>query len=453
MTVLARLGLGSLLVGVGFLAAAHGCSSPGGGGSDAIADAAPGDAGKLFDVDYTDAPACTIPPKPVGVPDDWELYTDYDPCCLLYVPKTPASLPPPLKWRSCDNAWLADGGIDGSVSGADAAGCRQIDQPTAGSPMFGASVQDDKVTLATGEFLNGFYVNVVAEADGPVHQALLETDRGSGCTPTPRDMRDGKYVYAMYPPRDFRGGGFVGGDVREFRPSFRHHFGDLLIHDMVTGTVGVLDVDEHDQFNLFEWSATPLVVRNPQDIGLQNSFPSFAGKALFWESSAGPVNRIAVYTEDGGAKDLLTFGSDTAHGATDLGADGVTMVWMQGTGHTKDPMQIGFDSAELMTSPFATEPTKVVARRLRSELPKAMGVAPFKVGCGYAARTNGLYLRILRLSDGVSWVLPQGGDTWFWVNPLAITCEEVFVTVSTGLNGNNIARVRFDALGPGIPPD
>lgn len=442
MNLPVRLALGSLVIACGFLGAAHGCSSSSSG--VAVQDAATLDAGSLFDVYASDAPHCVIPPKPPQVPDGWDLYTDYDPCCLLYTPKAPQYLPPPLQWTACNAAWAGDGGIDGGD-------CRQIDQPVAGSPEFGASVQDGVVSLATGEFVNGLYADVIAEADGPVHQALLETDRKtSRCTPFPQDMRDGKYVYAMYPPSDFNGGGFLAGDVNEFRPSFLHHFSDDLTHGVVAGKLGVLDVDETDTFNLYEWSATPKVVRNPQDDGLDDSFAFFSGNALFWSASSGSFNRMVVYTDDAGAVDLLSSGSDPSYGYDDLGTDGTDMVWMRGNGHDAGP--VGFDSATLMASPFALTAAGITPKRLRSESTKRYGVSPIRVGCGYAVRTNGDYLRIVRISDGVSWVL-SSTTSWSWLHPLAVTCDEVFAAVSASADTNNIARVRISSLGPGIPAD
>ncbi|MEO8800807.1 MAG: hypothetical protein ABI551_23150 [Polyangiaceae bacterium] len=105
-----------------------------------------------------------------------------------------------------------------------------------------------------------------------------------------------------------------------------------------------------------------------------------------------------------------------------------------------------------MTSPFTTDPSKLAPRRLRSAVPKGFETSQIKVGCGYAARANGANLRIVHLSDGTSWVLPNNSP-WSWVNPLAVTCDEVFVTVGIGSGSTNIARVRLASLGPGIPPD
>lgn len=436
-----RFSLTSLLVAGATLVAAHGCSSSSSGGmtTDAASDAL--DAGSLFDIYVSDAPHCTIPPKPVGVPDGWELYTDYDPCCLLYAPSSPALLPPPLAWRSCDTAWSGDGGLDDGA-------CRQIDLPAAGAPQFGASLRAGVVTLLTNQLVNGMYAYVVVDADGPVHQAFLQST-DAHCGPSPSDMRDGKYVFQIYDTGSFNGGGFLAGDVTEFRPSFVHHFDDAITHSTLTGALGVLDVDEADQFHLYPWTDAPTLVRNAADDGLHHSFPAFIENALFWSASAGSVDRIASYTADGGAIDFLA-SADPARGYADIGGDGTDLVWIEGDGHDAGP--IGYDTTSWMTSPFTTDPSKLAPRRLRSDVPKGFETSQIKVGCGYAARANGASLRIVHLSDGMSWVLPNNSP-WTWVNPLAVTCDEVFVTVGIGSGSTNIARVRLASLGPGIPAD
>jgi len=444
VTLCVRLAFGSLVVASGFLTVAHGCSSPNGATSNSVQEATIVDSGPIFEANTSDAPHCVIPSKPAGVPDGWELYTDYDPCCLLYAPTAPQYLPPPLHWTSCSSLWTGDGGVDGGV-------CKIIDQAGAGSPEFGASVHNGVVSLLTNELVGTVYAYVIAEADGPVHQAMMQVS--GSCAPSPRDMRDGKYVYAMYNVDNFNGGGFLAGDVDEFRPSFVHHFNDAITHGVVVGQLGVVDVDETDTLNLYAWDRTSKIVSSPQDVGLAKSFPVFASNALFWSASAGPYNRVADYTEASGANDLISFGADSTHGADDFGSDGLNMVWLQGVGHTGDPLGIAFDSAAVMTAPFATNPANVVARRVRSEDPKGFGVSPIKVGCGYAVRSNGNYLRILRLADGISWVL-NNGPSWRWVNPLAVTCNEIFATVATGgPQMTNIARVQISSLGPGISAD
>jgi hypothetical protein len=123
---------------------------------------------------------------------------------------------------------------------------------------------------------------------------------------------------------------------------------------------------------------------------------------------------------------------------------------------------ISYVNRSVWTSPFSTDPNKLVPRRLRSD-PQTAYYVNFAVGCGYAAHNlqppDGLL--IVRLSDGVSWILPNDlvGDTgWRWDKAIGMTCDEMFATVAAIPTPGaklvyTIARVRLDALGPGLAPD
>jgi hypothetical protein len=78
-----------------------------------------------------------------------------------------------------------------------------------------------------------------------------------------------------------------------------------------------------------------------------------------------------------------------------------------------------------MTAPYTKSPANVIPRRLRTEEGPSFGIDTFIVGCGYAARTNRIHTRLVRLADGQSWTL-AGGRPWSWSVPLAVTCDELF---------------------------
>ena len=68
-------------------------------------------------------------------------------------------------------------------------------------------------------------------------------------------------------------------------------------------------------------------------------------------------------------------------------------------------------------------------------------------------------MRILRLSDGVSWLI-NATQHWVWENAVALTCTEAFIEIiesPAGRRGKTdsggLVRVRLDSLGPGIAPD
>jgi len=46
---------------------------------------------------------------------------------------------------------------------------------------------------------------------------------------------------------------------------------------------------------------------------------------------------------------------------------------------------------------------------------------------------------------------PCGAGGWCCGTVYAVTCDEVYLRATMG--AMNMARIRLDALGPGIPPD
>lgn len=159
---------------------------------------------------------------------------------------------------------------------------------------------------------------------------------------------------------------------------------------------------------------------------------------------------------------LVRWYGDTNKGAYNVGTDGKDLVWTLGEDH---PSTGGtYAKRSIWTSPFTTDPKKLVPKRLRSDPEIAFDVN-FAVGCGYAAHKlqppDGML--IVRLSDGVSWLLPNNLTAsdktgWHWLKAIGVTCDEVFATVaaidSPGAKLlNTIARIRLDSLGPGLPPD
>ncbi len=109
-------------------------------------------------------------------------------------------------------------------------------------------------------------------------------------------------------------------------------------------------------------------------------------------------------------------------------------------------------TSDYWTSPYVTDPSQLKPRRLTSEVANAIGGPPVAVGCGMAANDNGHGLRIIRVSDGSSWFLPDVSG-WDWQRPLAMTCNEVFVRVAISGPIYTMARVAIATLGPGSAPN
>jgi len=405
--------------------------------------------------------AARIPP---GVPDGWVPFDDYDPSCGFYVPTSIAVLPPPIQWQQCDPKYVQPPGI----------GCRRmvVDwTPSIPGYSGGATEPTRAWFMSSGTYVLGvardeglFVYLMVAEADGPVHSALVEM-HGAPCVATPRDVRDGRVLYQVFDNEakgklSEYGGGALVANIDDLRPRVLLHYHDQGTRGYNVGLPGVLETttSPSNGMILHDWSDGSIqqtIWSSAMDQGLQEVPISFFGNTFFFEAITLPISKVKIWDTDAGVRDFIAFGTDTTQGASDLWTDGHDMVWHYGANRS-DPNGI-FPTMSDMTSPFATDPSKLQPRRLRSEVGSAFG-DNIQVGCGYAADGTPNGIRIVRLVDGVSWLLPQiTGSTWQWIEPLAVTCSEVFASASAdgdaGWQYSTIARVRLDSLGPGIPPD
>ncbi len=218
----------------------------------------------------------------------------------------------------------------------------------------------------------------------------------------------------------------------------------------------------------YDWGGTassPIPLRPPEDSGLDTAEIFFVGDTLMWNAGSLKISRQNVWTRAGGTHSLLSAGSDSTSGYGDLGSDGVQMVWNQGT---RTDVNNVYPHLSVMTSPYVTSPADLKPRLLRSDiLGYSFDTSPWVTGCGYAARSSTIEttpgqhqmgIFVVRLSDGQAWVLPDGQKLSLgWRTPLAVTCDELFALVDVKPSGPashyfNVARIRLDALGPGIPP-
>jgi hypothetical protein len=168
-----------------------------------------------------------------------------------------------------------------------------------------------------------------------------------------------------------------------------------------------------------------------------------------------------------GARKLLEYPVTEDGGACCLYTDGVDMVWLHGYG-TFDPETFTYSDMELMASPYATDASQFVPRRLRrSSVDKLIGTRGM-VGGGYALHeehrsASEERIVLTRLSDGAYWVLEPRPDHVFG-QPLYVDAEE-FAIVETPapavvhdaglsvLEAYSIARYEIGSLGPPLPPD
>lgn len=433
---------------------AVGCSSDGGSapqapasvdsGTDVVVVVAP-DSGDVS-VDASDPD----PVPPPGLPDGWEIERTYSKHCGVYVPTTKDHLPPPIGWEACPVSSTPSGGtcrlmaIDGDPAdkafpgGAEAAWVRSD-----GSVVLGA-YRSVKPSWA---------YSLIAEADGAVRTAFLETDLGLCSLASASGYQD-HYSLDVYEHNSGTGGGLIAGELGDLAPRLAIHLSAQSAHTAYAGSFAILDLTAGFTLDQYAWpdgARLPSLWSAAQDDGLQQGIPVFADGAAFWPSDNLHYQKMKVYTPSAGVRDFLSAGMVTTHGYDDLGTDGKDLVWLDAQGRSTDTGP--YDTLTIATAPFTTEPSQVVPRRLRTEQGPGFGASHFEVGCGYAARSNGEHIRVVRLSDGQSWILSNAlTDPWGWSEPLALTCTELFATVRVS-GVTRLARLRLDSLGPGIAPD
>ncbi len=303
-------------------------------------------------------------------------------------------------------------------------------------------------------------MSLIGAADGPVTQAVLQTNWRQ-CTLGSSSLNSGKYAYRVYENQMTVGGGVLAGSADDLQPTALLHLPPppgRFSHPVVAGRPGVLDTTTMLLYAI--GSPTPLLnIIDPSDGPIGYYEQVFVGDALLWEASSRSVSRIKIWTADGGARDLVSFGSDTTQGAGDFGSDGHDLVWLYASGRTTPTPD--YPTVSIATSAYSTNAQQIVPHRLRSERATGFTASPFFVGCGYAARDNGMGIRVVRLSDGVSWFLSTGTVVpwqWRWEFPVGLTCSELFAIAEERTGDaagpfSVLARVRLDSLGPGTPPD
>ncbi len=303
----------------------------------------------------------------------------------------------------------------------------------------------------------------VTELDGPTRTALLDPSPNPkgyifNNSTTLMGLRHGRYILDVYDAgkNDNVDETVLGGAVDDLVPqvlwssstSDGHAIGTS---DTIWGT--------HDSYEIdLATMGGPLttIFNGGQVGGLQQTKLYFWHDLAWWHSGNLNVSNVMAYTPKKGVYPFITFNNDTSQGAHGIGTDGNLIVWVYS--HGRKPGDIVYPIRDIMVSPFTTDPALLKPKRLRSFPSTYSVITPFAVGCGYAAHSNATgQALVVRLSDGVSWPLPNDGcqgplpTKWCWDTVSAVTCDEVILL--GGYAPQTIARVRLDALGPGIQPD
>lgn len=298
------------------------------------------------------------------------------------------------------------------------------------------------------------YLGLVAEADGLVRQAVLATDIKLSAPPywfSQGSVSPGKATWKILAdiPDDKRRG-MLGGDDTDLEPSVLYERPAKQFALALAGSEywaeyrGGLEIRDWEMNDLGRASVA----------GLSVGTYAWAGPHLVWDQSAIPFSGLWSWSPGIGTRKLRVFDDDRSRAAASVGTDGVDLVWIEGEGRDPQSDDWRYPIRSVMTAPFTTDPEKLSPRRLRSWALETIwrSRAPV-VGCGYAAfvqipETTDQRLFIVRLADGASWTLKSDEERVYrWGSPVALTCDEVFVSVMTRPFNMQLWRVRLDSLG------
>ena len=317
---------------------------------------------------------------------------------------------------------------------------------------------------------------IVAEADGPVRTAFLNVKPvNKGCTPGEKSINNGRYLFRMlgdtsdgplYAPNGPDVEGVLGGLVGEFPPTavLKLPADPHLLADWAASDTWI--VQAKDLYTAWSWDLKESHTiydpgADPDHLPGSTMFPM--GQEVLIQVGDGLPAGVMTWNLQDGIRPLIRWYGDATQGAGNFATDGKDMVWTYVAGQYLGGAN--YQTMSVMTAPFTTDQAQATAtaRRVRSDV-KGFEGDGWTVGCGYAARAPGLgsplnnALYIVRLSDGVSWMLPGvlGMPRLDWDNALGITCDDIFVEVfeqTTTTSTERIMRIRLDSLGPGTPPD
>jgi hypothetical protein len=432
----------------------------------APADASP-DAAEAGGRDAADdAPTDGAPDVPAIGPS-WspEGWVHFGPSgCGYIIPTTRDALPPPIRWENCP---------DNALPGVRGAQCRMISPswPAPGDPWVaypGGAIAQRGGNAPSISFVRSAkhsQLLVVADVDGPVHTAQIETRRA--CWANHISARDGRFAFSASVKEDDTSFA-IAGRIGDLRPAI---YGVAktpgTIARFFAGTRGLGRLSFGFRISLFDWDTeTSELLWKPQDDNaLDGGDVLVHGADVLFTSHSRSIMKIKVHRAGEGSRDLVSFGDDLSRGAGHPGTDGRDFVWVEGSGGTEESRGL-FPRASILTAPYSNDAATLTRtkRLLRSDAINAVMLGNSVVGCGYGSvalddRDSGEYMRfVVRLSDGAAWKLPARaeGFTWGWREILGITCDEVFAVVNVSDpqdSYSRIVRVPLTALGTPIPPN
>lgn len=405
---------------------------------------------------------CPGPEPQYDGPPDWERFTGY--CdCPIWLPGKNGKMPEPVQWEPCPTP----GPLNPSCLRMTTPWTKTTNLSISTFPSFWFDNVGNRAVLQFGRvFLDDDtqrQLRLIADLDGPVLNAFYE---GSAkCGLSDGSVGGGRFAFNVGPPPPPAPGqseGVIAGKI-----------GDSIPDTSLTSPVEELyAVWRASSDWLVRWRAglTGRHWGSSEVIEIQKAAldpegeppygPRPVGSAVFWEVGGLTKHGVVSWTEASGQQSLIRWLGDYTQGAGNFNTDGTDMVWSYGK--DKAPNAWEYPNISIMTAPFTTDPAvrKATEKRLRSD-PGQLGVTPFGMGCGHASRTfydkttDTVDLLVVRLSNGVSWVVksPPISTGVKFIDALGTSCDDVFAQVQFPDEANAIVRIPLSALGTGIPPD
>lgn len=392
---------------------------------------------------------------PKEVPPGFLEYTGYSCSCRFYVPGPEAEPLPPVEWEPCPQP------------GPNNPSCQRMKTPwtttsgAVGTPRFWFDKAAQKSYVQFTRFridsvANTVRHSIIAPVDGSLENSIVQ--HGTACVLYNHGIEGGRYLFGVS-SEPLGTEGFIGGKLGE-APDFaykqplkqyEHTTWRMTSEWVIRWKSGLFGRrwGESDEVTIHTGSS-------PFDI-------KGIGGDVFFRVGGFVSAGILTWNHAKGVRDLIRYPNDPERGAANFGTEGGDMVWTYGEGLPDNPSQ-WLVNRSIMTAPYSTDAETVAntARRLRSD--PGTPIDGFAVGCGHAARQfyqagangkNSANLLVVRLSDGVSWIveMPPTSEGAQFMTALGLTCEEVFTSAHFPDQAVTIVRIRLDSLGPGLAPD
>lgn len=399
-----------------------------------------------------------VPNPPPSIPEGWVPWTCF-PGCTYWLPKDVAALPPPILWEPCPAFSSYEGCLQMVTDWSDGEG-----HPISPDVVFQTD-SEGKHRLFVGRLAQNLggdtesYVEwVVGDVDGDLDFAMRNPWPWD-CASFMRDFTQDTFAVGLWGPNhDTDVDAIMVGRLGSLTAEMPYRNTDPGSSAWYVGSERFVKLDYGSIVtavspDLSSWFSLYSPAMNPDGTPF-DAKPWILGQDIVFQTTSYATAGLWAYDTVRGTHPLVTYPGDPEQGATNLGTDGVDMVWTYGEGKQSNGL---YSTVSVMTAPYTTDPDELSPRRLRKDMSLGIGTRSlqFAVGCGYAGRVlaTGRDAQIVRLSDGAGWVL-AGNDSWRWNQVLGFTCDELFIVADNRHELEvNVARVPLTSLGEPLPAD